>query len=202
MPNPCKHYKHLSLRLDELRRKFLEKELCKEAQDPCTFDPDLDCIAAFKLLFHAEIEIFLEEKAKERIVQIESAISSNLPWQRDNPQIFAMQSLLCCGDPLPPKFDHGDLSARLKALLGKAKAKIAENNGIKEASFVALSLIAGKTTEELSSTITATLNSFGSERGEIAHKSVPRTRVMNGPSVESATATDIVKELGIYFDVV
>lgn len=201
MPTPCDHYKHLNQRLEQLRTKFLQDELYKEAQDPLTFDADLDQIAAFKLLFHAEVEMFLEEKAKERVSQIECALLSNSSWQRNNPHIFAMEHLLCCGDSLPSEYSETNLAARLKALLEKARKKIKDNNGVKEASFVALSVLSGKTSDEISSTIAATLNSFGAERGEIAHTSVPRTRVVSGPSVENVNASEIVRELGVYFDV-
>lgn len=199
MSAACSHYEHLKARLDELRSKFLGDELRKELQEPLTFSPDIDKIAAFKLLFHAEIEMFLEEKARERVLLIEKLIKNSQPWQRDNPQFFALQHLLGCGDTLPKEFKQEQILAQLAQLLGRAKKAISENKGVKETSFVTLSLIAGKTTEEISAAITATLNSIGTERGEIAHRSVPRTSVIRAPSAEDHSATSLVAELGAYF---
>ncbi|ALS59371.1 hypothetical protein [Pandoraea norimbergensis] len=57
------HFQHMEARLKLLRAKFLAREVSKQQKFPP--DPaDLDRIAAFRLLAHAEIEDYLELKAK------------------------------------------------------------------------------------------------------------------------------------------
>jgi hypothetical protein len=59
MPLNCHHFGHLQTRLNDLCIKFLDVEISSELENPATFAPDLDKLAAFRLLIHAEVETFL-----------------------------------------------------------------------------------------------------------------------------------------------
>lgn len=202
MTTSCAYFSHLEIRLSELKVKFLQDQMQEEAQDPVNFSPDLDNIAAFKLLMHAEIEDFLELKAKENLKAIESQIlpSSNVIWSRMFPELFYIV-IIVNRHPECSIFDIPSLKNFTKEIITSAKSIIAENNGIKENSFNKLSVFAGKTPDEIDSTLLSDLNSYGKNRGDIAHKSVKHVTNINSPSTEYTSAESLVNQIGKYFNI-
>lgn len=201
MPQPCQHFKLLQNRLDELSIKFLTDQVEAERLDPTGFQPDLDRLAAFRLLVHGEIEDFLETKAKDNVNAIATKISLNTPWMRGSPELMAVAIAL--KRPLP-SLDHLELnkfSAFILELLSGARAAISDNNGVKSPSFLLLSLLAGKTIDEIDSVLSNSLNSYGKERGDVAHRSVTHSTTLNAPSAELATALYLVNEIGKFHNV-
>ena len=85
MPTSCQHFAFLQRRVDELGRKFVNDQAAAELASPTMFVPDLDQLAAYRLLVHAKLEDFLEAKAKEGIKMIEGAIASETTWVRHYP---------------------------------------------------------------------------------------------------------------------
>lgn len=202
MTAQCNYFSHLETRLSDLKEKFLAEQIQEETTNPTTFLPDLDKIAAFKLLMHAEIEEFLELKAKENLERIDadSALMSTL-------QSLSFLGIFYITAVTDQKFEYssifnvGYIKTYIAAMIISAKKIIKDNNGIKAESFNRLSIFAGKTPDEIESTLLSNLNSYGKSRGDIAHKSTVRTSTMNGPSTEFASAKTLVDELGAYFDV-
>lgn len=201
MPTPCLHFQHLRARLEELRVQFLDDDLDAENADPVAYQPNLDRIAAFRLLVHAEFETFLEEKAKENIAAIQGVLSKGGQWQRQNPAILSLYYVM--GETLPVHGPASEESLRqaTSTLLETALTKVRDNNGVKERAFVLLSVMAGKALDEIDVALLSSLNSFGKERGEVAHKSVGRTRTITGPSLELGNSKAILDSLQAYFDV-
>lgn len=197
----CPHFDLLRRRFDELIDKFLAAELVKEVQDPLQFQADADNLAAFRLLMHAEIETFLEERAKQRLSTILSAIDSGHSWERSNPNLFALlalNSVILENHPVQNSTGTSALAARIVAA---CKQEVGDNNGIKEAAFIRLSIMAGKTSSEIDSSTAALLNSYGKERGQVAHRSTSMVRSLQAPSAEEANARTIVEALQAYFEV-
>ena len=62
MAKTCQHFKLLQDRIANLTQKFVADQVAAEKSDPLTFAPDLDFLAAYRLLVHAELEDFLEAK--------------------------------------------------------------------------------------------------------------------------------------------
>lgn len=201
MPAQCVHFGHLEQRATELLAKFLDSEIAAETADPLTFVTDLDRLAAFRLLFHAEVETFLEEKAKDGLSSLQRGIAAGA-WGRAHPQSLALY--LLCGPylPKPTETDAGSLSRHFSSVLTAARSMISDNNGIKERSFTILAVAAGKVLEEVDPSLAATLNSYGKDRGEVAHGSAARSRTLMAPSAEKAAALTIVSGLSAFFDVV
>lgn len=198
MSNACPLYAHLKDRLAELSQKFLKDQIASESADPIGFQPDFDRLAAFRLLMHAEIEDFLERKAKENL----SAISSTLAEEKSliaYPELFSIAAALKRSFGNSDIFDLAIFKGEVAALINCARKVVAENNGIKENSFNALSVFAGKSIDQVDSTLSASLNSYGKDRGEVAHQSAVRVRSMNAPSAELSSAQNLVTELGNYF---
>jgi hypothetical protein len=201
MSAPCAHFRHLEQRSIELVHKFLESEISAEAADPLTFTADLDRLAAFRLLFHAEVETFLEEKAKEGLSKLQTDLGVGV-WGRGNPNALALY--LLCGPYIfkPSEIDSASLSMHFEGVVKSARDAVAENNGIKEKSFTVLAIAAGKVIEEIDSTLVSTLSSYGKDRGEVAHGSAARARTLMAPSAEKAAAVTIVAGLSAFYDVI
>lgn len=201
MPTQCAHFAHLEARLTDLSIKFLDDQIKAETADPTTFSPDLDSIAAFRLLMHAEIEDFLERKAKENLEKIDSQlVKLTIKSSRFFPELFHIATI--ANRPLEPAhlFNAAAFKSHISSMIGTAKGIIKENNGIKEASFNALSVFAGKTADEIDSTLSASLNSYGKQRGDVAHQSTRHSSTINAPSTELRYAKQLVDGLALYFD--
>lgn len=202
MPVTCSHYGHLASRHNELCLKFLDGEVMAELADPSGFVPDLDKLAAFRLLLHAEIETFLEAKAADGLAKLQSDVGSGL-WHRSYPNSLSLYLLVRNFLTKSEGWvSASDISDHFRQVIGAANARIRENNGIKAEAFTFLSVAAGKPLDEVDGALLSTLNSYGKNRGEVAHGSATRARSLMAPSVEKATGGDIVRELGTYFDVV
>jgi hypothetical protein len=200
MPIPCVHFKLLHERVEALSQKFVADQATAEGADPAAFQPDLDRLAAYRLLVHAEIEDFLEEKAKDNIKAIESHLNTAV-WMRRAPELLSLAVVLKKPWPLFETFDIARLVAYAKEILSGAKSAIAQNNGVKSAAFVLLSVCSGKTVDEIDEVLSASLNSYGKGRGDVAHKSVTHSTSLQAPSAELLNAKTLVRQLGSYFDV-
>lgn len=76
---------------------------------------------------------------------------------------------------------------------------VSDNNGIKEGSFVKLSLICGRVADELDVSLISMLNSYGKGRGDVAHQSTRHVRTLLSPSSEKTNAIALVEALGVFF---
>jgi|SRR5471032_1260130 len=200
MSKSCSHFKLLSNRLNELSLKFIEDQAAAEIADMAAFQPDLDRLAAFRLLIHAEIEDFLEAKATENVSAISARIGSSA-WMRQSPELLALAIALKKALPHPDVLDSGRFGIYVTDLLAGARNAISENNGVKASSFLLLSICSGKTVDEIDAVLSASLNSYGKGRGDVAHRSVIHSTSLQAPSAELATARGLVEQIGVYFDV-
>jgi hypothetical protein len=188
-------------RVKDLITKFVSDQIAGESADPVGFAADLDRLAAFRLLAHAEVEEFLEAKAREGLATLTSILDAPGFTVRSVSGVFTLASAL--GTPLTVSWPY-DPAAFLKdarGLIRAAEKAIADNNGVKGPSFFQLSVIAGKMPDEVDQSLGASLSSYGQSRGDVAHKSVTRVRTLQAPSAEAKAASDIVQALATYFDV-
>lgn len=201
MPKSCAHFKHLSERVETLSQKFVDDQVASELADPIAFQPDLDRLAAFRLLVHAEIEQFLEAKATENISEIEAMARGSTVWMRSKPALLLLAVALSRPLPSGENLDVSKFCLFVRELVSGAKSAISDNNGVKSASFAKLSIFAGKTIDEIDVALSASLNSYGKNRGDVAHQSAVHCRSLNAPSMEQATAKSLVTQMSQYFDV-
>lgn len=201
MPTQCAHFAHLETRLTDLRVKFLDDQINAEIADLATFSPDLDSIAAFRLLMHAEIEDFLERKAKENLDKINLQLTASTTGSsRLFPELFYIAAVVKRPLDLTHTFDMVALKNHISSMIGTARGIVKDNNGIKEGAFNTLSVFAGKTADEIDSTLSASLNSYGKIRGDVAHQSTRHSSTINAPSIEFSSAKYLVEGLASYFD--
>lgn len=201
MPVPCPHFRLLQQRVDELLGKFVDDQVQDELANPTTFQPDLDRLAAFRLLVHAEFEDFLESRAKDNIALIGARLIAGQNWMRQSPELLALAIGLKRGLPQEDVFDSTRYSNFVRELLNSAGTAISDNNGVKSQSFALLSLCSGKTLDEIDGVLSASLNSYGKNRGDVAHKSVTHSNSLQAPSAEAGTVRTLVSQLASYFDV-
>lgn len=206
MADICTHFTHLNARLTELTNKLIADQMQSETEDVSNFKPDLDRLAAYRLLIHAEIEDFLEAKAKENINKIKAGVRSGSDWMANHPEIFSLAILLYNHKKLAFKNGTDNISNVLSefvtSLLNCASIEISENNGIKSPSFTLLSVCAGKGANEIDGALSLSLNAYGRSRGDVAHKSAARSTSILAPSAEYFMARNLVASLKVFFDVV
>jgi hypothetical protein len=190
----CPLFLGLETRVNELKEKFIRDQIEAEAADP-SFFADLDRLAAFRLLVHAEIEEFLENKATEGLNTLESS------FKQGSQAIRANLGLLVVGAMLGKvaKFDAPQWDMYLTEVVAAARLTVQENNGIKERSFLQLAVFSGKMPDETDVALSSALTAYGKSRGDVAHKSVKRVRNIRAPSAESKDADDLIAGLRGFF---
>lgn len=202
MSTQCQNFADLEASLKNLKEIFLDDQLALETSDPIGFLPEIEKIAAFKILFHAEIENFLESKATENIATLEQN-RSRTDWSKFE-STFIQILLILKNLKIENQnfFAEKHYNSLFNDVIKNAKKTIVDNNGIKENSFVVLSVLSGKFLHEIDTTLKSLLNSYGTSRGEIAHKRLKRIQSINTPSSELQEAQNIKDQLKIYFNLV
>jgi hypothetical protein len=156
-----RRYRLLELRLGQLRRRLLPK-----AFSPIGYynDIQLDRARGYRLLAHAEIEAFLEERASEVVTRV-----FNL-WLNDRKPRHTVVCLLAHFRPGEKSF--ATVAEAVGFCFGKFNQTIKDNNGIKQENLQKFLPPVGIDWALMDGTWLSTLNSFGTARGEVAHSSV------------------------------
>lgn len=201
MPTPCRYFASLESRVKDLTIKFVSDQIAGESADPAGFSADLDRLAAFRLLAHAEVEEFLEAKAREGLETLTSILETPSFTVRSVSGVFTLASALGTSLTVSWPYDRAAFMKDARSLIRSAEKVISDNNGVKGPAFFQLSVMAGKSPDEVDQSLGAGLSSYGQSRGDVAHKSVTRVRTLLAPSAEAKAASDIVQALGTYFDV-
>lgn len=189
----------LEARINELINKFIQDQINDEQAEPLTYTPDPDKLAAFRLLAHAELEEFIETKAKHSLIAKRQIITAGNFKTREHPEIFAISSILDYKLPTEHPFDTAKFIKSIEDLIKAAERTISDNNGIKASSFQKLSIFSGKMIDEIDETLAASLSSYGKIRGDVAHKSASRVSNFLAPSIEAKSAVDLVDGLKSFF---
>lgn len=195
----CAFFETLERRIATLREKFILDQIAAEASDPVSFQADLDRLAAFRLLVHAEFEEFLETKATQGIDQLEADFRAGVKAMRANPLAFVIGAVLARSDERLTKVSIDEWDMYFEAVIRAARKFISDNNGIKESSFRNLSIFSGKMPDELDTALALGLNNYGKSRGDVAHKSAARVRTLRAPSAEASEVDSLLKNLGTFF---
>lgn len=171
-------YRLLERRLEQLRRRLLPKAFSPTGNYS---ELQLDRTRGYRLLVHAEIEAFLEEKATE---VVKNAFDL---WRVDLKPRHTILSLLAFCRPTEK------LAKPLMEIVGFSFGQfnqiIRDNNGIKEDNLQKFLPSAGVDWTTMDGTWLSTLNSFGTARGEVAHASA-RVHQPIDPKGEYETVTN------------
>lgn len=201
MPKSAR-FRTLTKELTRLRKQFLPKF------SPINLysDTQLSRTLAYRVLAHAEIESYLEDRAWE-VVQDAKRV-----WDTTGKTRLTLVSLIAFSGQtmeLPPETltpkkgsknvrdEKIKLSKKIDSALAGFKRVIDQNHGVKEANILALLLPIGIDIDDLDCNWLAKMNTFGENRGDVAHKSATSYRTIQPPDPVSEldTVRQITQEL-------
>ena len=153
-------------------------------------DRDIALTIAYIVLTHAEIEAYLEDRVWEM-----ACLAKN-KWISDRLTSRTLISLLAFSGQkmeLPPDTltpvqaskqvppEKIKIDKKIELALNAFYKVIEKNHGLKEANLLALLLPIGIDSDDLDPATLATMNTFGEQRGLIAHKSATFYRATQSP---------------------
>lgn len=156
---------------------------------------------SFRILVHAEIESFIEDRAFQLFDEGWDAWATHRIPNRVLPALLAFSGHRMPNPPprlgLLAKNNNKNNKEDIDALFKRVKKHwmddvYKKNHGIKEANVLALLLPLGIDGSHLDTTLLADLTSFGGLRGAVAHKSSVRVTTYADPKSEYDTANQLV----------
>lgn len=125
-----------------------------------------DKLRAFKLLVHAEIESYIETAVLEVWNKCDSE------WKNNKTVVPSLAFLIMFSNS---KFEANEkqltTSTRIEQILTSFKTVITNNHGIKRENILRLVVPLGVDYSSIDQTWLSTIESYGSTRGDVAHKS-------------------------------
>jgi len=165
-------------------------------------DRQLARTLAYRVLAHAEIESYIEERVWE------VALRAKTNWDRSGKAhctlicliAFSGQVMDLPPDTLTPNRPNKTLpqekikiSKKIDSAIKCFRRVIDQNHGVKEANLLALLLPIGIDSDDLDPTLLATMNTFGEQRGLVAHSSATAYRTIRPP--DPATELNTVQQI-------
>lgn len=156
---------------------------------------------SFRILVHAEVESFLEDRA---LALFDAAWRA---WEEAGVPSRVITALLAfsgVATSLPPRRLGGDstnqkayetLSEPIQKAQSIWRSAQKENHGVKEANVLSLLLPLGVDPAALDVTLLADLSSYGADRGHVAHASPVYLSQYLDPQVEWLRASQLVSDL-------
>ena len=186
--------------LSGLRKQFL----------PAKFDPTgtyanrwIARSRAYRLLAHAEVEHFLEDRVREIASYAITAWNSGQITTRPLIALLAFsgREMMCPPNTLHPpqptaRVKHDEqiqLNERVRVATTTFFQALKDNNGVKERNILRILIPVGFVHSDLDPLWLAAMNSFGEARGEAAHNSATLATVSHPPDPKSEY--DLVKQV-------
>ncbi|MGH1396852.1 MAG: HEPN domain-containing protein [Trichormus sp.] len=197
MPKSAR-FRTLTKELTRLKNQFLPKI------NPIGLysDRQLSRTLAYRVLAHAEIESYLEDRVWE-VVQDAKRVWDNTGKTRltlVSLVAFSGQMMEKPPDTLTPSkgkksvpLDKLKTSKKIDLAINSFKWVIDNNHGIKETNILALLLPIGIDSDDLDPVWLATMNTFGENRGIVAHTSATSYRTIQPP--DPASELNMVKQI-------
>jgi hypothetical protein len=190
MMTPSIYFKDLESRVEFLRKNFLNFDDIESPQPE-----NQDKLKSFKLLVHAEVESYLENIVNDMI----SINKKQWKKKKITPSLYYL--ILFSSAKFGGEKKIADLSVkkRIDNNIASFEALISQNNGIKEKNLMKLFIPLGIDFQSLDQSWISTIDSYGSSRGDIAHKSYS-VQVQLDKTSEGKNVTIIlegIKELDI-----
>ncbi len=197
MPKSAR-FRTLVKELNWLKKQFLPKI----SPEGLYTDKQLTKTLAYRMLAHAEIEAYLED----RVWQV--AINAKKDWDNTEKTGRTLISLIAfCGQMMeaPPSTltpakgsrnvspEKIKVSKKIDLAINCFQKIIAQNHGLKEANILALLLPIGIDSDDLDSAWLATMNTFGEQRGLVAHSSAISYRTVQPP--DPATELNRIQQI-------
>lgn len=192
-----------SRRLRQLisRITFLENNILPEERIDGNYTrKEQDLTKSFILLVHAEIEAFIEDRAKEKMNQ------ALLNWNSTRRKSNCLKSVLAfSGNEL--NFNEDSNSKNIQYRINKTVAHymssvVDKNHGVKEKNILKILLPLGIEINEIDQTWLGIMESFGSTRGNIAHNSLQVQNRVDRTTELNRVKTQIIPELEVIDDLI
>jgi hypothetical protein len=162
-------YRRLAKRLDQLRNHLLFFLRNHPVSSLLYSDEELDFTRAYIVLAHAEIEAFCEEIVQKKAQDAKAAFDNNhkvQPILRRMVTYYAVKNGKSWGNVMNPSVDV------VNSAFQSYQDRVRKNHGVKIENLEKLLFPLGIQDRHLSSTWLADMDSFGSDRGAIAHTSI------------------------------
>lgn len=197
MPKSAR-FRTLTKELTRLKQQFLPKF------SPINLysDTQLSRTLAYRVLAHAEIESYLEDRAWEVVQDAKRVWDSTGKTRITLVSLIAFsgQTMKSPPETLKPtkgsktaKDEEIKLSKKIDSAVAGFKRVINQNHGVKEANILALLLPIGIDSDDLDPNWLATMNTFGENRGDVAHKSATSYRTIQPP--DPVSELNMVKQI-------
>lgn len=184
----------LTARYRQLKKRIqqLDRRLPGTSATGAYSEAEYDMVRAYRLLAHAEIEAYVEDAA------LASATEATQAWIRTGKPQFCTVHLMLFDDHenLSQSWTSSNYQFRVQKLLDRYRESIKNNHGIKARNILKMLLPLGIRERELSPTWLATMNSFGQERGEVAHSAMA-VQTPPDPVTEKTRVHQILKDLTV-----
>jgi hypothetical protein len=194
-----RRYKELQAAVRKLRKALLPETFDSTGNYRSPERVHLRAIS-FRILVHAEVEQFIEERGYELFDEAWKAWESHRVPSRTLSSLLAFSGFTMCTPPSSVgavgKIDCDNMDAQLNRAKNHWKNEVyKKNNGVKETNVLDLLLPLGIDGKILDTTLLADLNSFGGRRGAVAHKSSVRVGSFADPKDEFNQAKQLVAAL-------
>jgi hypothetical protein len=172
--------------LERLRKQLLPKLSATGSYN----DRQIALTTAYRMLTHAEIEYYLEQRVWEVVINAKQA------WDETGKPSRTLLGLIAFSGQimeLPPisltpvravkviNPDKIKLDNKISIAINCFKRVIDQNHGLKESNLLALLLPIGIDSNDLDTAFFATMNTFGEQRGLVAHSSAAFYRMLQLP---------------------
>ncbi len=158
-------FKALQARVDELRNRFLPVSF---SQSGNYTKAELDNARAFRMLVHAEIEHFFEERALDIADRAFDLLRTR--YRPSRPIIHLLSNIVGDQQGLPSKLGTSTTPLSIAGkVLGQYKHDVTNNNGIRISNILEILLPIGVLETEIDAAWLATTDGFGAKRGATAH---------------------------------
>ena len=195
-PKQSKHFSSLNKNLSKIGKIFLSMK--NRSNGAYTVQEQTNA-RAYGLLAHAEIEHYFEAVAKE-VVQ-----NAYKKWKSDKKPSHVLMSVatfMNIKKEFPSRVRKVDLANNKNGLIetryelhvSKYIKILVDNNGIKETNLLKILLPLGIHLDEIDSTFLNSIDSFGTDRGEIAHNSI-KTKILIDPFTKEKDVNNILTEI-------
>jgi len=195
-------FREMRARVTELRNHMLPAKFSPTGDYS---DRQLDRTRGYRLLVHAEIESYLEDVAREAVMQ---AIQD---WKKNKKPSTILLSFLAAYHSGWNSNDERENEEIVRLAKNRSRVKesvneaidiaqkqyitiVRDNHGVKEKNFKRLIIPLGIEIDELDGTWLTNLDNFGASRGETAHKTKRATGQIN-PEDELTTVKKLLDGL-------
>ena len=152
-----------------------------------------DQARAFILLAHAELESYVEDRAREKVDQ------AHRGWKSNRVCNVLMSRLLLYHSAKSAKAEGWGLNLPSDKSVGKAVnfyvSELSQNHGIREQNILSILIPIGLSHSKIDTTLLATLDSFGAVRGTLAHLSVKAHQSIDPKTISANVWSNIVPNL-------